>query len=116
MVRGIIIPPMTPATVRVATPVAGLCFLQNHPRMAKKSLSLMAQGVMHINPDIPFSVIMSNFSHHAVHLPKHTVIGIPLPSPTHILTLQPATGVAEAKEGGGNKNISPLGTVEEAQE
>ena len=107
MVRGITIPPMTQATVRVATPVAGLCFLQNHPRTAKKNLSLMAQGVMDINADILFSVIMSNFSHHSVHLLKYNVIGIALPSPTQILTLQPATGVAEAKEGGGNKNISP---------
>ena len=116
IVRGITITPMTQATVRVATPVTGLCFLQNHPCTAKKNLWLMVQGVMDINPDIPFSVIMSNFSHHAVHLPKHTVIGIALPSPTHILTLQPATGVVEANEGVGNKNISPLGTVEEVQE
>ena len=59
----------------------------------------MGQGAMGIRRDIPFSVIMSNFSHNAVHLPRHTIIRLALPSPTQILALKPATGVAEAKEG-----------------
>ena len=87
VVRGVTIPPMTQAMVRVATPVGGLCFLQNHPKTAHKNLCLMAQGVMDLFPGEPFTVLVSNFGNRAVHVPKHTVVGLALPSPTHILTL-----------------------------
>ena len=89
---------MTQAMVRVATPVGGLCFLQNHPKTAHKNLCLMAQGVMDLFPGEPFTVLVSNFGNRAVHVTKHTVVGLTLPSSTHILTLGvSAPGEAEAK-------------------
>ena len=79
-----------------------LMFLQNSPKTAHKNLTLMAQGVMDVVPEKPFSVMLSNFGHRAVHIPKHTVVGLALPSPTHILTLgESAAEAAEAKEGEG---------------
>ena len=42
LLRGTTIPPMRQATVHVESPVAGLCFLQNHPRAAAKHLPLIA--------------------------------------------------------------------------
>ena len=81
---------------------------------------------MDIVPDVPFSFIMSNFGHQPIHLPNHTVIGLALPSPTHILALHPGTRVVEAKEGrgsivptgyegGSNKNPPSSATVQESQ-
>ena len=59
---------------------------------------------MDLVPNDPFTVLVSNFGHRAVHLPKHTIVGLALPSPTHILTLgMSAPGGAEAKEGGGDR-------------
>ena len=111
VVKGVAIPPMTHATVRVATLVGGLCFLQNHPKTAHKNLCLMAQRVMDLFPGEPFTVLVSNFGNRAVHVPKHTVVGLALTSPTHILTHGVAApGEADAKEGGGNKiNSSTAG-------
>ena len=64
----------------------------------------------------PFTVLISNFGNRAVHVPKHTVVGFAVPSPTHILTLGLlAPGEAEAKEGGGNKNNSSTATGEQAR-
>ena len=62
----------------------------------------MAKGAVHLVPDEPFTVMVSNFGHRAVHIPKHTVVGLSLPSPTHILTLGVSTlRGAEANERGG---------------
>ena len=64
----------------------------------------------------PFTVLVSTFRNRAVHVPNHTVVGLALPSPTHILTLsESAPGEAEAKEGGGNENNSPTATEEHAR-
>ena len=87
VVRGVTIPPMAQAMVRVATPVGRLCFLQRHPKTAHKNVCLMAQGVMDFFPGEPFTVLVSNCGNRAVHVPKHTIVGLGLPSPTHILTL-----------------------------
>ena len=107
---------MTQAMVRVATPVGGLCFLQNHPKTAHKNVCLIAQGVLDLFPGDPFTVLVNNFGNRAVHAPKHTVVGLALPSLTQILTLgESAPGEAEAKEGGGNKNYSPTATQEHAR-
>ena len=57
--------------------------------------------------------MLSNFGHRAVHIPKHTVVGLALPPPTHILTFgESAAKAAEAKEGGGIFNSNPS-TAEE---
>ena len=83
-------------------------FLQNSPETAHKNLNLMAQGAMDVVPENPFSVMFSNFGHRAVHIPKHTVLGLALPSPTHILTLgESAAEAAKAKERGGIFNTNP---------
>ena len=124
LVKGVTIPPMTQAVVEVATPVGGLCFLQNSPKTAHKNLTLLAQGVMDVIPEEPFSAMLSNFGHRPIHIPKHTVVGLALPSPTHILTLgKSAPGGAEAKEGGGysegriiNSATSPSSEATEAPE
>ena len=108
--------PMTQTMVRVATLVGGLCFLQNHPKTAHKNLCLMAQGVMDFFPGEPLTVLVGNFGHRAVHVPKHTVFSLALRSPTHILTLGVlACGDAAAKERGGNKNNSSTATEEYAR-
>ena len=107
------IPPMTQTMVRVATPGGELCFLQTHPKTAHKNLCLMAQGVMDLFSGEPFTALVRKFGHPAVYVPKHTVVGLALPSPTHTLKLGvSAPGEADAKEGGGNKNKSSI-TMEE---
>ena len=76
----------------------------------------MAQGVMDLFPVEPFTVLVSNFGSRAVHVPKHTVVVLAFPFPTHILTHGvSAPGEAEAKEGGGNKNNSSTATEEHAR-
>ena len=61
-------------------------------------------------------MLVSNFGNWPFHVPKHTVVGLSLPSPTHILTLGvSAPGEAEAKEGGGNKNNSSTATEKHAR-
>ena len=73
----------------------------------------MAQRVMDLFPGEPFTVPVSNFGNRAVPVPKHTVVGLALPYPIHILTLGvSAPGEAEAKEGRGNKNKSSTATEE----
>lgn len=100
--KGFTTPPMTQAPIRTATTVGGLCFLQNKPCTAHKNLYQFAQVVREVIVDQTFSVVLSNFGHRSVHIPKHTVIRLALPSPTHILTLsQSALGAVGAKEGVG---------------
>ena len=88
VVKGVTIPPMTQAMVRVATPVG---VLRREPSLesetAHKNLCLMAQGVIDLFLGEPFTVLVSNFGNRAVHVHKHTVVGLALPSPTHVLTL-----------------------------
>ena len=100
--KAVRIPPMTQATVQVQSAKAGLCFLQNHPRVITKRLSLMANGVMDIVPKRPFTVIISNFSSNSVTLPRNMVIGLALPAPagvfeiSSILTKTPAESEKKA--------------------
>lgn len=98
LARAIVIPPMTqmPATVTAAS--GGLCFLQNHPRMAHKHLALMAQGVMDLLPNTPFTVLVSNFGIHPVRLPKNNVLGLALPAPAHIFTFDTTHGAPDLKK------------------
>ena len=82
-----------------------------------KNFTLMAQGVMDVAPEKPFSVMLSNIGHRAVHISKHTVVGLALPSPTHILTLgELAPEVADAKERGGIFNSNPSTAEDAARE
>ena len=105
-VKGFTTPPMTQAMVHVAIPVEGLRFLQNHPKTAHKNACLMAPGVMDLFPGEPFTVLVINVLRRAVHILKHTVVGLVLPSPTHILTpALSAPGEADAKEGEETKII-----------
>ena len=71
---------------------------------------------MDLFPGELFTVLVSNFGNHAVHVPKHTVVGLTLPSPKHILTLGvSAPGEDAATEGGWNKNNSSTATEEHAR-
>lgn len=79
LVKGVTTPLMRQALVRAATLVGLLCFLQNSPKTAHKNLTLMAQGIMDVVPEKPFSAKLSNFRHRSVHIPKHTVVGLALP-------------------------------------
>ena len=116
MVKGVTIPRMTQAMVRIETPFGGLCFLQHHLKTSHKKLCLMAHRVMELFSGEPFPVLVSHFGNRAVHVPMHTVVGLALPSPTHILTLGvSAPGEVEAKEWGGNKNNSSTATEEHAR-
>ena len=73
-------------------------------------------GVMDLFLGEPFTVLVRNFGNRAVHVPKHTVVGLELQSPTHILTLGvSAAGEADAMEGGGDKNNSSTATEEQAR-
>ena len=113
VVKGVTIPSMTQPMVRVPTSDEGLCFLQNHPKTAHKNLCLMAQRFKDLFPGEPFTVLVSNFGNRAVHVPKHTVVGLALPPPTYNLTLGvSAPGETETKDGGGNKNNSSTATEE----
>ena len=108
-VRAAIIPPMTQALtmVRAATPVGGYV-IQNSPKTAHNNLSLMEQGVIDVVPEKMFSVMLSNVGHCAVQIPRQTVVGLPIPSPTHILTLgESAVEAAKAKEREGIFNFNP---------
>ena len=72
---------------------------------------------MDVVPENPFSVMLSNVGHRTVHIPKHTVVGLALPSPTHILALgESAAEAAEAKEGGGIYNSNPSTAEDAARE
>ena len=58
---------------------------------------------MDLFPGEQFTVLVGNFGNRALHIPKHTVVGLAFPSPTYI---------RQAKEGGGNKNKSSAATEE----
>ena len=101
LIRGATIPPMTQALVRAATPVGGYVFTELPKNRAQECDPHGTRG-HGCRPRKPFSVMLSNFGHRAVHIPKHTVVELALPSPTHILTLgESAPEAPEAKEGGG---------------
>ena len=70
--------PDDPGDVRHRNTVWGLFFLQNHPQTAHKNLCLMAQGFMDLFPGEPFTVVVGNFGKRAVHVPKHTFVGLAL--------------------------------------
>ena len=61
--------------------------------------------------------MLSNFGRRAIHIPKHTVVRLALPSPSHILTLgESAAEAAEAKKGGGIFNSNPSSAEDAAGE
>ena len=63
---------------------------------------LNGPGAMDFLPGEPCTVPGSNVGHRAVHVPKHTVVDLALPSPTHIVTLGTwASGGSAAKEAEG---------------
>lgn len=68
---------MTQINLRVSTPVAGLFFLQNHPRTATQHLMLMAQGVVDMLLYQPFTVCVGGFEDNSLYLFKQGVLGIP---------------------------------------
>ena len=47
--------------------------------MARKHISLMANGVMDIVPGRPFTVLIRNFSDKSLRFHKNTVVGLALP-------------------------------------
>lgn len=96
---------MAQVNVRVATSAGDLCYLQNHPSTAVRPLTVEAQGVMDIGPNQPCTVCVGNFGDKPVHLLKHTILGLALPSPAHILTIDPtAPRLATPKKRGADGN------------
>lgn len=82
------VPPMTQITARAQSEVSGMRFLQSHPKLFHRNMTLMANGVMDILPNRPFSVTLSNFSDKTVTIPKNAVVALALPAPLGIVTLE----------------------------
>ena len=91
LARKILLPPMTQTEVDVRVDQGGLRFIQAHPKLIDKHMSLAANGVMDVTPNRPFRILMSNFGAEAMRLPKNTVVALSLPAPAAILTVNPYT-------------------------
>ena len=117
--RPAVLPPMTQCQVWVQTDVGGLSFLQNHPKLAHKHLTLMENGVMDVLPKQKFQVLVSNFSDKTVRLSKNTIVGLAFPAPAGIMTMdtlkskkkqpptvsvEPQNGQPPAREGEGTES------------
>ncbi|CAN8069114.1 unnamed protein product [Agarophyton chilense] len=79
---------MTQIAVSVHYKSSSLVRIQNHPKTVLKHLTLMANGVMDIQPKSSFLATISNFRDKPVRLPNVTVIGITLPEPVAIMEAQ----------------------------
>ena len=101
---------MSETQVLVRSDQSGLCFLQNHPKLAQKHISLMANGVMDIVPGRPFRVLISNFSDKPLRFHKNTVVELALASPGGIFSVEDAISghgdVPLSTEGGGKQSGS----------
>ena len=89
--KTVLITPMSEAQVQVRSDQSRLCFLQNHPKLARKNNSLMANAVMDIVPRRPFRVLISIFSDKPICVHKNTVVGLALASHGCIFCIQEAT-------------------------
>lgn len=82
------ISPLSEAQFLVRSDQPGLRFPQNHPKMARKNISLMAIGVMGFVPGRPFRVLIRNFSDKAIRLHNSTVVDLGLASSGGILSIE----------------------------
>lgn len=96
----VFIPAMTQMIVPVTCAVPGLLLIQNHPRLADRHVTLMANGIIDNFPNIPFKVLLNKFRDHTVRLPKNTNVGIGLTAPQGIFSINRGLGEgATVKEG-----------------
>ena len=94
LAKAVRIPAMSEDQVLARSDQSELCFLQNHPKLARKHNSLMANGVMDIVPGRPFRVLISNFSDKRLRFHKNTVVGLALGSPGGIFSVEDATDLS----------------------
>ena len=70
---------------------------------------------MDIYPNKPFEVVVANFGHTPVKLPRNAVMGLAIDSPTGIYTLSPKTlqksGVLHQFKEGGSVEVDPVNSI-----
>ena len=81
------LPPMSETIVTVTTKGAGLMLLSSHPNLLKTRTAVLAQGVMDILPDIPFKILLSNWSNKPTRVPKHMIVAMGTEVPSEIVEI-----------------------------
>ena len=97
--EGRILAPHTHTWVRVTSACQGLRVIQPSDRLLATSSITVANGVVHVEPNIPFRVLIANMGAVPYRLSKNQVVATLLPHPTAIIptevTLAEVLGIEE---------------------
>lgn len=104
--RSVTIPPSIQVPVVVETEVLGLSLIQAHSRNLIRSMRLLANFILDLQPETNFSVRMPSLRDFPTRVRKYTVVGIALPAHRILFTdvapegtpkLQPETSKEDDK-------------------
>lgn len=87
--KQLVVPPSTAKATLVTTDASGLLTVVSRPFSCKRQLTVVARGIAEVLQQRAFHIIVSNFSDHTVHLPKHRIIAYTEPPPSEIRKCQP---------------------------
>ena len=83
--KAIELPPESQTWVTVTSQRRGLNVLQPNDKLYSSAQICVTNGVVQVEPDEPFRVLVANFAPHAYKLVKNQVFGTLLPHPTAVL-------------------------------
>ena len=87
--RQVVLPPLSETPILVRTSAVGLVTLYPHVRCLHKRLTLLAAGVMDVEPMRPFYVLVANLSRSPCHLPKNMAIAHAFDPPPLLVDREP---------------------------
>ena len=92
VVRKTTLPPEAHTWVTVCCDRRGLQVIQPDPEIYGKHSIAIANGVVQVEPERPFRILVANFAQHEQRLHKSQVIGTVLPHPTAIFPTEVSLG------------------------
>ena len=97
--KSVVLPPESQTWVTVTTRRRGRSVIQQHDQLYANANVPVTNGVVQVEPDRPFRVLIANFASRAYRLAKNQVVGIVLPHPTAMvgthLNFADVLGIAE---------------------
>ena len=113
--KGVCLPPLSETVVLASCSLQGTHLLESLDQLYDRKKVTLSNGVANLRSNVPLRVRVANFSDKAVYLHKNEKLGIAIPAPTDIMTIEaesPASDINKASPGNpedkGGQGLGPL--------
>ena len=113
--KGVCLPPLSETVVLASCSLQGTHFLESLDQLYDRKKVTLSNGVANLRSNVQLRVRVANFSDKAVYLHKNEKLGIAIPAPMDIMTIEaesPASDINKASPGNpedkGGQGLGPL--------